>query len=69
MIVKKRSDFSSTLEIQLQNIHDDTDNKMLIENLRELANALENENPKILNFGIIFSSAHKIPILILEIDE
>jgi len=69
MLVKKKSDFSSSLEIQLQNIHDSTDNKMLIENLRELADLLETENPKILNFGIMISNVHKIPILLLEIDE
>jgi hypothetical protein len=69
MLIRKRSEFSSTIEVQLQNVHDSSDNKLLIENLRELADVLEKENPKILNFGIMFSNAHNVSMLLLKIDE
>jgi len=69
MIIRKRSDFSSTLELQLQNKNNSTDKKLLIDNLRELADILESENPTILNIGFQMSYKHNVPFLILEIDE
>jgi hypothetical protein len=69
MIIRKRSDFSTSLEMQLQNRKNSNDKKILIDNLRELADILENENPSILNIGFQMSYKHNVPFLILEIDE
>ena len=47
-------------------INDWKDNSWLVEHLRQLANKIENENPRIINIGLRTDCQYKTPQLFIE---
>ncbi len=51
------------------NINDWSDNSWLVEHLRQLADKIENEKPRIINIGFRTDCQYKAPQLYLELFE
>lgn len=49
------------------NINDWSDNSWLVEHLRQLADKIENENPRIINIGLRINNQYKSPELYVEL--
>ncbi len=73
----KNSTTSTKWEVALQKgdlpsageINDCDDNSWLISSLRQLADKIESENPRIINIGLSTDSQYKCPNLYLELFE
>lgn len=71
-----KSDVMTKWEIPLMSgdlppdhINDWSDNTWMVEHLRQLANKIEEENPKIINIGLRINCQYKTPQLYLELYE
>lgn len=67
-----KTDTSTIWEIPLQkgdlpsDINDWDDNSWMVEHLRQLADKIESENPRILNIGVRINCQYKTPMLYIE---
>ncbi len=56
-------------ELSRDDINDWSDNSWIVEHLRQLANKIERENPKIINIGLRTDYHYKAPQLCLDVIE